>query len=86
MEILHNIEEKKAWIVKEGYTAYVEYELKDGALNILHTVVPEPLGGQGIASQLVESVYNYALENGLKPAATCTYAMAWLQKHPQYKK
>lgn len=74
------------WTVKEGHKAYVEYELNNGMLNVLHTVVPEPLEGQGIASQLVKYVYDYALEHGLKPAATCTYAIAWLQRHPQYEK
>jgi predicted GNAT family acetyltransferase len=70
----------------EGHEAHVEYVLKDGTLDILHTIVSHPLEGRGIASQLVRHAYDYALSNGLKPAATCTYAKAWLDKHQEYKK
>jgi hypothetical protein len=26
----------------------------------------------------------FALENGYKPVATCSYAVVWLQRHPEY--
>lgn len=86
MEIYHDIKNLRVWTEKEGYTAYVEYELIDGTLDIMHTYVPAPLEGMGIASQLVECAYDYALKEGLKPAATCTYAIAWLKRHPEYLK
>jgi predicted GNAT family acetyltransferase len=61
----------------------VEYELSDGALVITHTIVPPPLEGQGIASQLVAFTYDYARAQQLQPAATCSYAVAWLKRHPE---
>lgn len=84
MEINHNTETHRAWLEQEGYTAYVEYDLKDGSLDVKHTVVPPPLEGQGIASQLVKYIYDYALQQGLKPAATCSYAQVWLKRHLEY--
>ena len=69
----------------DGVTAYVAYTLADGALDIRHTIVPEEIGGRGIASALVKATYDYALENGYKPVATCSYAVVWLQRHPEYK-
>lgn len=81
MEIKHDTESRKAWTEKDGYTAYVEYELENETLNIVHTYVPSPLEGQGIASELVKYVYDYALQKNLKPAATCWYASTWLKKH-----
>ncbi len=68
-----------------GYTAYVEYRLGDGSLDILHTVVPPPIEGQGIAAALVKRTYEYATEQGLKPKATCWYAAKWLERHPEMK-
>jgi predicted GNAT family acetyltransferase len=85
MEITHDINEKKAWTVKDGHTAYVEYEIIEGAVDIIHTYVPQPLEGQGIASELVKFVYDYALKQGLRVSATCTYAARWLEKHPDYQ-
>jgi uncharacterized protein len=31
------------------------------------------------------SAYDFALENALKPIATCSYAVIWLQRHPEYQ-
>ena len=77
MEIIHDTEKNRACTQIEGYTAYVEYELTGSALDIIHTYVP---------SQLVKYVYDYAIEHGLRPAATCPYAKNWLKKHPEYDK
>lgn len=66
----------------EGYTAYVEYRLHSGALDIIHTIVPPPIEGRGIAGALVKRTYEYAAEQGLKPEATCSYAVRWLERHP----
>ncbi len=67
----------------DGHMAYVEYRLADGSLDILHTVVPPPVEGRGIASALVRHTYEYAVEQGLKPKATCSYAVKWLERHPE---
>lgn len=86
MQINHDKEERRVWTEEDGHTAYVEYILREGILEILHTVVPAPLEGQGIASQLVKFAYDYALQQGWTPAATCSYAKVWLQRHPEYLK
>ena len=39
----------------------------------------------GIASALVKVAYDYALTNELVPMATCSYAVVWLERHPEYK-
>ena len=40
---------------------------------------------RGVAAALVKAAYDYALSEGLTPVATCAYAVAWLQRHPEYK-
>lgn len=69
----------------ENHTAYVEYHLHDGSLDILHTIVPPPIEGRGIASALVKKTYEYAVEQGSTPKATCSYAVKWLERHPEIK-
>lgn len=68
----------------DGVTAYVEYTIRGEHLDILHTIVPRPIEGRGIASALVGAAYKYALENGYKCNATCSYAVRWLERHPEY--
>lgn len=67
-----------------GFTAFVNYQVVNGALDILHTIVPVPIEGQGIASALVREAYEYAKSNGLKCKATCSYAVAWLRRNPTF--
>lgn len=70
----------------EGKDAYVSYKVENDKLDILHTFVPVELEGRGIASNLVRAAYDFAIQNELKPKATCTYAMMWLIDHPEYKR
>ena len=84
MEIKHRKEENRFYTEVEGFTGYVEYRIHDGGLDIVHTIVPDEIGGRGIAAELVAATYEYARSQGLKPIATCSYAIAWLERHPKY--
>lgn len=84
--IINHLPERQLFTTEiEGYTAYVEYQLQDGSLDILHTIVPPPLEGRGIAAALVKKAYEYAAEQRLKRKATCSYAVRWLERHPEAK-
>ncbi len=84
MQINHLEEKKRFETVEDGVTAYVSYRIENGELDIRHTIVPEAIGGRGIASGLVKAAYNYARSAGLQPVATCSYAVSWLERHPEY--
>lgn len=81
--IQHNVEQHLFETEIEGHIAYVEYRLVNNSLDIIHTIVPQPLEGRGIAAALVKATYEYAQQNGLKPKATCSYAVRWLERHPE---
>lgn len=82
-EITHQPEQKLFKTEVDGRTAFVQYRILDGSLDIIHTIVPRPLEGQGIAAALVGAAYEYAKESGLHPKATCSYAVKWLERHPE---
>ena len=80
---VNHFPEKELFTVEEnGVTAYGSYKVHDGKLDILQTIVPEEISGRGIASELVAAAYAHAKSVGLKPAATCSYAAKWLERHP----
>lgn len=60
-------------------------DINEDQIDIDHTGVPDELGGQGIGSQLVESVINYARDNHLKVSATCPFAKKVIEKHDEYQ-
>lgn len=65
--------------------AYIDYIPAEGAINILHTYVPEELRGQGIAARLMTSVMEYAKEHHLKVIPTCPYTDTFLKRYPEYQ-
>ncbi|MEG0453919.1 MAG: GNAT family N-acetyltransferase [Bacteroides sp.] len=73
-EITHQPEQSLFQTQVEGRTAFVQYRLIDGSLDIIHTIVPRPLEGKGIAAALVKAAYDYALAQGL--------TVKWLERHP----
>ncbi len=53
-------------------------------VNINHTFVDESLRGQGIAGKLMQAAAQYLDESGKKVLPTCSYAVGWFAKHPEY--
>ena len=85
MKIVHDQTGQLFKTEVNGHTAYLAYQLTtNGGLDIRHTIVPKEIGGQGIASALVKTAYDYARSKSLKPIATCSYAVIWLKRHPEY--
>lgn len=64
--------------------AEVTFPTKDGVSTIDHTFVAASLRGEGIAGKLVKLAADKILADGNKIAATCSYALAWFKRHPEY--
>ena len=78
----------------DGVECVLEYTLRDIAaaplddtaaarvMTIIHTGVPPSVGGRGIAGALVQAAFDAARAEGWKVHPTCSYAAAWLARHP----
>ena len=55
----------------------------DNEYTIDHTFVDDRLRGQGIAGELVRLAVEQIKNQGGHVRATCTYAQAWVQRHPE---
>jgi predicted GNAT family acetyltransferase len=76
-------QERSRFVVEEdGATAQLVYRLQGDVLDLLHTEVPEALGGRGVGGALVEAALGRAGRDGLRLVPTCGYARSWLRKHP----
>jgi len=84
LEVTHNKNERRfeAWI--DGYLSKLEY-LQDGRnFVITHVGVYPEQRGQGIAGKITQVGLEYARENGLRVVPMCSYAAAYIRKHPEY--
>lgn len=84
MKVEHIQEKNRFLIVEEGHEAHLAYRITEQVMDIRHTIVPQEIGGRGIAASLMEAAANYAREQGFIIRATCAYAAAWLKRHPGY--
>jgi predicted GNAT family acetyltransferase len=51
-------------------------------MSITHTRVPRPIGGRGVAAELMRSALDLAAANGWTVNPVCAYAVAYMKRHP----
>lgn len=66
----------------EGHRAVLEYRLQGDRFLLVHTEVPEALGGRGLGGVLVEAALERARREGLTVVPHCPFVRRWLEKHP----
>ena len=67
----------------DGVSAELTYRLDGTRLTLLHTGVPDEIGGRGIGGRLVRAAVERAVAEGLTLVPRCPFARAWLERHPQ---
>jgi predicted GNAT family acetyltransferase len=81
-DIAHDPTQRRFTMQVEGQTGYLEYERAGDRMIITHTIVPPAIGGRGIAAALVQAAVGHARQAGLKVDPRCSYADAWMRRHP----
>ncbi len=59
-------------------------QVSDNEVNINHTYVDRSLRGQGVADKLVRELAVLLRKNNIKAVSTCSYAVDWFEKNPEY--
>jgi len=66
----------------DGHTAQLVYGRKGDHLTLVHTEVPEELGGRGLGGKLVRAAVDVAEAQHLTIVPECEFARGWLEGHP----
>src|SRR4051794_8733745 len=70
---------------EDGHVAELVYRVRDASpervMVLVHTGVPEELGGHGIAGKLVTAAVERAASDGLAIRPDCPFARDWLSSH-----
>lgn len=69
-------------VAEDGVEAKLLYRRRADRLILIHTDVPEELGGRGIGARLVRAAIAYAREEHLTVVPWCPFARRWLRDHP----
>jgi uncharacterized protein len=82
-EVTDNKEQSRFEIRIDGVLAELIYRLRSGRLVLVHTGVPDELGGRGLAGVLVQAAIDRARGEGLTLVPLCPFARSWLERHPE---
>lgn len=69
----------------DGEVALAEYERDGDVMALTHTIVPPALEGRGIAKALIRTALEHARREGWKVRPDCSYARAYMDRHPDTK-
>ncbi|MFC7302506.1 GNAT family N-acetyltransferase [Cognatiluteimonas weifangensis] len=82
--VAHDRADRRFVVLLEGHEARLEYDPVEGGLDLTHTLVPDAIGGRGVAGQLVRAALEFARAQGLRVRPSCSYVEAWMRRHPEY--
>lgn len=82
-EVHHNPAASRFEATVEGQLCVAQYRVYGKVMMLTHTGVPRPLRGRGIAAALVWAALDHARARGLKVRPDCSYAEAYMQRHPE---
>jgi hypothetical protein len=68
--------------IDDGRVAELIYRLRGERFVLVHTEVPDTLGGRGIVGRLAQAAVERADREGLTVVPACPYAEVWLRRHP----
>ena len=84
LEVTHNKAENRFEVWIEGSLSKLDY-IQDGKnFVITHVGVYPDLRGQGVAGRIVKVSLEYAKEKSLRVIPMCSYAAAYMRRHPEY--
>ena len=81
-KVEHQPANRRFTAVVDGEEAVLDYTLAGGVMTITHTGVPKSIEGRGIAGELMREALNAAGVNGWRVVPACSYAAAYMEKHP----
>lgn len=84
IEVIHNLEKKRFETTIDGKLSKLDYLQNGNNFVITHVGVHPDLRGQGVAGKIVETGIEYARENSFRVVPMCSYAAAYIRRHPEY--
>ncbi len=84
IEIINNAKQQQFEISENNELAILVYRFYKDAIALMHTEVPDVLGGKGIASALAKHAFEWAKEHNKKVMIYCPFAASYLKRHPEY--
>lgn len=83
-EVTDNRERSRYELDIAGQVVFANYRRQGTTILIPYVEAPQALRGTGAAGRLMEGVMAIARAEGLKVRPLCSYAAAWMHRHPEH--
>jgi predicted GNAT family acetyltransferase len=83
--VAHNEEAHRFEASIGGLRAFVAYRRFPGCIVFVHTEVPPPFEGHGLAGKLAGAALDFARVNHLQVVPLCPYISRFIEKHTEYR-
>ena len=81
--VTHNVARQRFEAIVDGQLCVCDYQLRGKVMWMTHTGVPSPVGGRGIAAELVRVALEWAEEKGYTVEPSCSYVEVYMRRHPE---
>ncbi|WP_020674859.1 GNAT family N-acetyltransferase [Geopsychrobacter electrodiphilus] len=85
IKIENNKSAKRFEAIAAGYRVFIDYELNNQTMTLIHTKVPSELEGQGLGGKIVKAALEYAKNHGLQVIPQCPFVLSYIERHQEYK-
>jgi len=82
--VTHDPVARRFEIATGAGTGLLTYLRRGGAMEILHTEVPDAAEGQGFAAALARAALDFARSEGEQVIPSCPYVASYIERHPGY--
>ena len=86
VDVTHNESRQRFETTVDEHLCTCDYQLRGNVLWIHHTGVPSPVGGRGIAAELVRVTLAWAEAQGYRVEPSCSYVATYMRRHPETQK
>jgi predicted GNAT family acetyltransferase len=83
--VVHNEKAHRFEMEIDGLRPILTYRRFPDRIHFIHTEVPPPLEGRGLAAKLVRTALDFARANRLRVVPVCPYVASFLRKYPEYQ-
>ncbi|WP_134091529.1 GNAT family N-acetyltransferase [Olivibacter sp. XZL3] len=86
LELTKNTANSRFELLVEDQQPFIEYKERNKKVYLIHTEVPKELEGKGVGAALIEKTLTYLDQNGYKLVALCPAVVAFIRRHPEWKR
>ena len=83
INVTHNEAQHRFEATVDGHLCVLDYRLRGKVAWMTHTGVPSPVGGRGVAAELVRVALAWAQAQGFKVEPSCSYVEVYMRRHPE---